>query len=1221
MITAFLRGLESMFAWLIEASWQASVLVALVLLLQLMLRSRLNPRWHHALWLLVLARLLLPFLPECALSLFQFAPTPPPVVTESVTEPIFQAPPAVMVVGLTPGPASAATYPFSVFTVLALVWLTGAVALLILTWRVNRRFARHVVAVPLVDDPRLLKLAEATQQELGLHRRLRIIESVQVQSPAIMGLFRPTLILPKDVRTRFDDDELRFIFLHEFAHLKRGDLFLQWLVALLQILHWFNPVLWYAFRRMRADREPATDALVLSCTGEAYKESYGQVLVKLLEHYHARHSLPTLVGILEDKDQFKRRFSLISKFTRGAYGWSMLAAALIGVLAVVCLTKSKSAVSPNDTKATLAKTSPEQAKPSGEQLIDATAREDIPEMTRLLKLGTDVNYRGKDDWTPITKAAASNKVQSVKFLLAHGADPNSIKSPGWNYSGMSLTNKPEIADALLAAGGNINAILFDRGVPIIDMCVDNGAPEMLNWFIAHGVDPAKARGDHPDQTLLFDAGSPEIAEILIQHGVDVNARSKDGQTALDNICIFHRHSAEIARVLLAHGANPNARDNSGATPLSFAPDGATVDLLVEHGADIKAAGDTIFRTTMTPKEEPGRLKALIAHGVAFDLKTNGPKLMMSAAWRGHVDTVAYLLSLGVDPNQKAQWGDKKYNDFMTPMEAAVTDGQYDAAKVLVEHGAKIESLDVNNALYNRRKDIMKLFWEHGARTVSELTYDISQGAPVIDVQKLLDAGMPADPPQDADITPLTLAAELGRLDIVTLLLQHGAKLELPPVQSKPRMQPLEGAAMEGQDEIVDALLHHGAKVDNETFFNAAWNVNPYNDQRNKDHFEKTLKLLIDSGALNNLSAEQKGRILDAVIDTRNPGGNATALKMLLDAGLSPELPLTDFQGAKLGSVIAHFREWRVKNPEDDFHLYPLIDMLEAADKGAAPKADAATGQDSHEDLATLKKDLLAAQEDADARRVLVNSVKDLPDDQFLATIAALGRSDSNITALQSDIEIKNAEIKGLLKSGFTEDHPRVQALRAELAAKQEQLKPLVAGVRRAMNIDCQMADSRVTALTKELAEAHQSGAPIGVIAPPGKSSAAQELDDLKQKLLQAKEDADARRVLVNSVKDLADDQLLAALAGLGRSDPTITALQKEIADKNADIAGLLKSGFTEDHPRVVAQRAELASLQQELKRLTDGLHRAMIVDNQMADSRVSLLQEEVDNLKAQTSPP
>ena len=342
MSNVFLHGLESTFAWMLEASWQGTLLVALVLLLQWALRGKLNPRWHHALWLLVVARLVLPVLPESKLSLFQFTPSAPPIVGQTITEPIFTASPGSPIVTMAIVPATQPLqFPFSAFTVLALVWLAGTLGLLVLTWQVNRRFFRHVSSSPAVADPRLLQLAGTAARELGIRHTLRIIESEQVQSPAIMGLFCPMLILPMEVRSRFTDEELRFIFLHEFAHLKRGDLFLHWLIALLQIVHWFNPVLWYAFRHMRIDCEPATDALVLSRTGEEQKESYGHVLVKLLQHYRARHKLPTLVSILEDKDQFKRRFTLIMKFTRGAYGWSLPGVAMLALLAAICLTKAK----------------------------------------------------------------------------------------------------------------------------------------------------------------------------------------------------------------------------------------------------------------------------------------------------------------------------------------------------------------------------------------------------------------------------------------------------------------------------------------------------------------------------------------------------------------------------------------------------------------------------------------------------------------------------------------------------------------------------------------------------------------------------------------------------------------------------------------------------------------------------------------------------------------
>ncbi len=340
MTAPILAELEQVFGWLLAASCQASVLAVLILLIQRLLGARLNPRWRYALWLLVLLRLVLPVEPESALSLFQFATPPPPVLTVKVTEPLFVSQP-IPTLSSAPADAPEPTRPITFYSLLAVIWLTGAMVLLVLTRQVNRRFARQIANSPVMTDLDLLKLFAEAKAELGIRRVIRLIESSQVQSPAIMGPFKPTLLLPVDVRARFDLTELRLIFLHELAHLKRGDVIVQALITLLQILHWFNPVLWFAFRRMRIDREPATDALVLSHTGEAEKEHYGLMLIKLLEHFSQRHSLPILVGILEDKDQFKRRFSLIARFTRGAYGWSLLGVLLIGVLAVACLTKGK----------------------------------------------------------------------------------------------------------------------------------------------------------------------------------------------------------------------------------------------------------------------------------------------------------------------------------------------------------------------------------------------------------------------------------------------------------------------------------------------------------------------------------------------------------------------------------------------------------------------------------------------------------------------------------------------------------------------------------------------------------------------------------------------------------------------------------------------------------------------------------------------------------------
>jgi succinoglycan biosynthesis transport protein ExoP len=122
------------------------------------------------------------------------------------------------------------------------------------------------------------------------------------------------------------------------------------------------------------------------------------------------------------------------------------------------------------------------------------------------------------------------------------------------------------------------------------------------------------------------------------------------------------------------------------------------------------------------------------------------------------------------------------------------------------------------------------------------------------------------------------------------------------------------------------------------------------------------------------------------------------------------------------------------------------------------------------DLDSRKKDLLTAQEDYDARRVLLESVIKLPDDQFLDTLDGLGRQQPDIGNLRADALKMETDITNLLKDGFEENHPRVQSLRAELAAKQQQITNLIAGLRRAMGVDTDMAKSRVDLLQTQVDE-------------------------------------------------------------------------------------------------------------------------------------------------------
>jgi succinoglycan biosynthesis transport protein ExoP len=120
------------------------------------------------------------------------------------------------------------------------------------------------------------------------------------------------------------------------------------------------------------------------------------------------------------------------------------------------------------------------------------------------------------------------------------------------------------------------------------------------------------------------------------------------------------------------------------------------------------------------------------------------------------------------------------------------------------------------------------------------------------------------------------------------------------------------------------------------------------------------------------------------------------------------------------------------------------------------------------DRSVLKAALLSAQQDYDARTVLLEKVIKLPDDEFLSTLNALGRGESDIDTLHQSVLGQQSDLENLLKDGFDDNHPRVLALKAQMAAEQQQIKEAIAGLRRGMQIDTDMAKSRVALLQKQV---------------------------------------------------------------------------------------------------------------------------------------------------------
>jgi bla regulator protein blaR1 len=330
--------LGSLFAWVLASSVAASLLLLLILLVKHTWGRNWPARWHAALWFVLLLKLALPG-PLLRLPALGTKPSSgalaqlPWLVPAGVSNAMRpQAPPGP---ARPPGTVWSATPPFDIFSFVSRLWLVGTA--LFLTWLAweTLRFGWVVRRGHVVTRESVLRVLEEVKKELGIRTLLAIVETEQLSSPALFGVLRPRLLMPSGLLEVLQADDLRNIFRHELVHLRRWDLWVGWAVALLQAVHWFNPLLWFAFHRLRRDRELACDESAVWRLDPDAIAGYGQTLLRLAGTLQGPKVIPSLAGISETPSVLSRRIQMLSMLIprQGRHPWP-----LASILALCALT-------------------------------------------------------------------------------------------------------------------------------------------------------------------------------------------------------------------------------------------------------------------------------------------------------------------------------------------------------------------------------------------------------------------------------------------------------------------------------------------------------------------------------------------------------------------------------------------------------------------------------------------------------------------------------------------------------------------------------------------------------------------------------------------------------------------------------------------------------------------------------------------------------------------
>ena len=245
------------------------------------------------------------------------------------------------------------------------------------------------------------------------------------KSPFVVGLWRPTVVLPRMLVERLTARELRLVLLHELAHLRRRDLEVRWIMLVLRAVHWFNPLVWLALSRMHIACELACDQDVLKYSQRTSPADYSRTILKVVETLSANKFLDPLLtpseGFFQRGSSVKERLTMLSKMSpaRNREWQTILGAALLVILPASAFTQaveqnSDTEVPPQRDAQPDKPAAPQPAHLAGEQIdgwIKQLGDDDYHTREQATKKLTEA---GADAVGPLEKAAKQTDDAEVR---------------------------------------------------------------------------------------------------------------------------------------------------------------------------------------------------------------------------------------------------------------------------------------------------------------------------------------------------------------------------------------------------------------------------------------------------------------------------------------------------------------------------------------------------------------------------------------------------------------------------------------------------------------------------------------------------------------------------------------------------------------------------------------------------------------------------------------
>lgn len=198
------------------------------------------------------------------------------------------------------------------------IWIVGIFAMIILVIKSSFRLrSLEKSALPL-QNKEVRRLYHHCLEEMEIHSKLPVYSTAFLKSPIFVGLLKPCIYLPIHLISDYNETDMRYMLLHELQHYKHHDAFASYLMNLAGMVYWFNPLVWYALKEMRNDREVACDTSVLMMLEENDYKDYGNTLINFAEKISLT-PFPFAAGLGGNMKQMKRRIINIASYEKPTF--------------------------------------------------------------------------------------------------------------------------------------------------------------------------------------------------------------------------------------------------------------------------------------------------------------------------------------------------------------------------------------------------------------------------------------------------------------------------------------------------------------------------------------------------------------------------------------------------------------------------------------------------------------------------------------------------------------------------------------------------------------------------------------------------------------------------------------------------------------------------------------------------------------------------------------